>query len=78
MRGLTQEERRVLVEIARDPDRWLAEDDDDGEEIRDRLAVQRRVIRSEEPGGDDWYTIRWSISPLGRLALRACLPQTER
>lgn len=81
MRGLFPDERAVLVHLAgSDGLHKLADDDEAGEEIRDRLASQGRVKRTvgpcidPPPGEDpnDWESVSWEITDLGRLALKVC------
>ena len=80
MRGLRGDEREALIQMVGDPDHWLDSDDDAGEEVRDRLVDQGRATRVTtpsqrlEPGEDpdEWETIEWQPTHLGRLALRVC------
>jgi hypothetical protein len=88
LRGLTSEERQILSHLAGEGDQhhYLADDDDVGEEIRDRLVSQGRAVRFVHhpalvvaPGEDpnDFETVEWRISPLGRLALTCCTTEAS-
>lgn len=75
MRGLMPEERAVLVHLAAPVDGavWLADDDERGVEIRERLTAQGRLRSGELPGLEEGCTtVWWEITDLGRLALKVC------
>lgn len=86
MRGLTQEERDVLRDLADDVVRMLTDDSQD--DVHARL-VERGLARTwvtsnfePHPGaipdadgfvdGLAWDTHHWAITDDGRLALRVC------
>jgi hypothetical protein len=78
VRGLTDDERATLADMLARPEAWLDEDDEHGEEVRNRLVTQGRarfeVLPHPPPGydPDEWETLSWEVTDLGRLALRVC------